>query len=92
MAQRLACDTSSLEARLKAGGRKYVALALISSRTPMSPDVGGYGSTLGGYTAIFDGWFVFSGGLGLQYLDYTIDGLGMSGLAPTAHTTIGFAF
>src|SRR5690606_40075256 len=37
MAQRLACDTSSLEARLKAGGRKYVALALISSRTPMSP-------------------------------------------------------
>lgn len=55
-------------------------------------DLGGYGSALGGYTAIFDGWFVFSGGLGLQYLDYTVDGLGTSGLAPAAHTTIGFAF
>lgn len=55
-------------------------------------DLGGYGSALGGYTAILDGWFVLSGGLGLQYLDYTVDGLGTSGLAPAAHTTIGFAF
>lgn len=55
-------------------------------------DVGGYISALGGYTACFDEWFILSGGLGVQYLHYTVDGLGTEGIAPAAHTTIGFAF
>ena len=55
-------------------------------------DVGGYVSALGGYTACFDDWFILAGGLGVQYLHYTVDGLGTKGIAPAAHTTIGVAF
>jgi hypothetical protein len=53
---------------------------------------GGYVSALGGYTAIFDGGFVLSGGLGVQYLHYRVAGLGPEGVLPAAHTTFGVAF
>jgi hypothetical protein len=59
---------------------------------PSSATPGGYVSALGGYTAIFDGWFVLSGGAGVQYLHYRVDGLGPKGIFPALHTTIGVAF
>lgn len=54
--------------------------------------VGGYVSLLAGYTWIYDDWFVLSGGLGIQYLDYTVGGTGLSGVLPAAHTALGVAF
>jgi hypothetical protein len=62
-------------------------------RTPDdATSFGGYVSALGGYTAIFDGWFVLAGGLGVQYLHYTVDGLGPKRVFVAAHTTVGVAF
>ncbi|MFN3201182.1 MAG: hypothetical protein ACE366_22470 [Bradymonadia bacterium] len=52
----------------------------------------GYVSGLGGYTAIFDGWFVLSGGLGVQYISYKVGDVGTRGVLPAAHTTLGVAF
>lgn len=54
--------------------------------------LGGYGSALVGYSALFGGWFVLAGGLGVNYLQYEVAGLGTSGILPAAHTTIGAAF
>lgn len=67
-------------------------LAHIEATDTGVTDIGGYGSVLGGYTAIFDGWFVVSGGLGGQYLAYSADGAGVEGFLPAAHTTVGVAF
>lgn len=53
---------------------------------------GGYASVLVGYSAIFDGWLVLAGGLGVQYLQYEVAGLGPTGVLPAAHTTAGVAF
>lgn len=53
---------------------------------------GGYLSALGGYTWIWDGWLVLAGGLGVQYLHYTVEGLGPKGVFPAAHSTLGVAF
>ncbi|MCX4246933.1 hypothetical protein [Paraliomyxa miuraensis] len=55
-------------------------------------NVGGYVSALGGYTGILRGWFVLSGGLGVQYIHYTVDGLGTRTFFPAAHTALGVAF
>ncbi len=66
-------------------------VAHITPSTDVS-GVGGYVSALAGYTAIFDGWFVLAGGLGLQYMHYHVDGIGPKGILPAAHTTIGVAF
>lgn len=52
----------------------------------------GYVSALGGYTAIFDGWFVLSGGLGVQYISYKVKDVGLRGVIPAAHTALGVAF
>lgn len=54
--------------------------------------VGGYVSTLAGYTWIYEGTLVLSGGLGVQYIDYDLEGKGQKGLFPAAHSTIGIAF
>lgn len=59
---------------------------------PNTEAFGGYVSALVGYTAIFEGWFVLSGGLGIQYLSYRVAGNGPSGVLPAAHTTVGVAF
>ena len=53
---------------------------------------GGYASVLGGYTHIFGSGLVLSGGLGVQYIHYTIENLGPSLWAPALHTTLGWAF
>ncbi|MFK8001759.1 MAG: hypothetical protein AB8H86_19345 [Polyangiales bacterium] len=53
--------------------------------------VGGYGSLLAGYTWVHKR-LVLGGGLGVQYLAYSLRGQGPSGLAPAAHTVIGVAF
>lgn len=55
-------------------------------------EFGGYGSALVGYTWIHNGWFVLSGGAGIQYLSYSIDEHGPEGVAPALHTNIGVAF
>ena len=52
---------------------------------------GGYGSVLVGTTAIFGDRFVLSGGAGVQYLHYTIDGFGAQGPFPALHTALGVA-
>lgn len=54
--------------------------------------LGGYGSGLLGYSAVFRGRWVLAGGLGVQYLHYTVEGRGPQGLFPAAHTAIGVAF
>ena len=57
-------------------GARLVGAALttdVSGDRTWSP--GGYASLLGGYTAIIDGWFVLSGAVGGQYLNYTVEGL-----------------
>lgn len=54
--------------------------------------LGGYGSGLIGYSAVFQGRWVLAGGLGVQYLHYTVEGRGPQGLFPAAHTAIGVAF
>jgi len=59
---------------------------------PKTTSLGGYVSLLVGYTWIYDDWFVLSGGLGVQYLDYTVGQSGISGVLPAAHTAIGVAF
>jgi len=66
-------------------------VAHITPSTDVS-GTGGYLSALAGYTAIFDGWFVLAGGLGVQYMHYHVDGIGPKGILPAAHTTIGVAF
>lgn len=54
--------------------------------------LGGYGSALGGYTWIVADRLVLSLGGGVQYLHYTVGGLGPKTFAPAAHTAIGIAF
>jgi len=53
---------------------------------------GGYVSALVGYTHIFGRRWVLAGGLGIQYLHYSVGGVGTEGVLPAAHTTVGFAF
>lgn len=53
---------------------------------------GGYASALVGYTHIIDRRWVLSGGLGIQYIHYSVDGVGLEGVLPAAHTTVGVAF
>lgn len=55
-------------------------------------DFGGYVSALGGVTHVFDSGLLLAGGLGVQYIRYTIGPFGVSGILPAAHTTLGFAF
>lgn len=53
---------------------------------------GGYGSGLIGYTWLPFGWLALSGGAGVQYLRYGIDGFGTEGILPALHTAVGIAF
>lgn len=54
--------------------------------------IGGYGSALVGHTWIFAGRWVLAAGAGVNYLRYTIAGMGTEGLLPAAHTAVGVAF
>lgn len=69
-------------------GRNVVA----QLRTDTNTEIGGYTSLVGGYTAIINDWMVLSGGVGIQYLWYDIDGMGPSGPFPAFHTALGVAF
>ena len=53
---------------------------------------GVYTSLLVGGTVIVDRWLVLSGGLGVSFFRYAVDGYGVSGFIPAAHTAIGVAF
>ncbi|GEM_PF-1893977 len=53
---------------------------------------GGYGSAIFGYTWIFSDRWVAALGAGVNYLKYTIAGMGTEGWLPGAHTAIGLAF
>ena len=59
---------------------------------PPATGFAGYGSALGGWTAIVGERWVLSGGLGAQYLAYGVAEYGIYGLAPAAHTAVGVAF
>lgn len=62
-----------------------------TDRTEIS-EFGGYISALAGHTWMFDEVFVVGLGLGIQRIDYTVDGLGIQGTLPAAHSTVGVAF
>lgn len=69
-----------------------VTARLQTTEGPEKTAFGGYISALGGYTWIADGWFVLAGGVGVQYIHYKVAGLGIEGVLPAAHTTLGVAF
>ncbi|MCO4762725.1 MAG: DUF3575 domain-containing protein [Myxococcales bacterium] len=75
-------------------GQVRGVVALVQSDISTGPQsaMGGYGSALVGYTAIFGGRWVLAGGAGVQYLRYTIGNMGVKGVLPAAHTTVGVAF
>jgi len=54
--------------------------------------VGGYGSTLGGYTGIVGQTVVLSGGAGVQRIQYGVGDYGVRGWFPALHTAVGVAF
>ena len=54
--------------------------------------IAGYTSALVGYTGVLGPGLVLSGGLGVSWFDYGAGGYGVHGLAPPAHTNIGWAF
>lgn len=57
-----------------------------------STAIGGYGSALVGYTWIFQGRWVLAGGVGAQYLHYSIANMGPKMWFIAAHSTVGVAF
>lgn len=65
-------------------------LARLSSDTATS--AGGYVSVLVGHTWIIGRRWVLAAGVGIQYVHYTVAGMGATGLLPAAHTTVGVAF
>lgn len=69
-----------------------VIARLSTARGGGQSGLGGYASALVGYNAIFAGRWVLGGGLGVQYLHYTIAGMGPKRFFVAAHTTVGVAF
>lgn len=67
-------------------------LAYMSTPDGSESNLGGWGSVLGGYTAIFADRWVLAGGLGVQYFQYSVGGMGLEGFSPAAHTNLGVAF
>lgn len=68
-------------------------IARVSTVDPVSAArVGGYASALVGYTAVVGPGFVLSGGLGVSWFDYGVLDHGVHGLAPAAHTNLGWGF
>lgn len=55
-------------------------------------NLAGYTSGLVGYTAVLGPGLVLSGGLGVSWFDYGSGGYGVYGLAPAAHTNVGWGF
>lgn len=67
--------------------------ARVASHLPAeAAQFGGYVSALAGCTWIWQDFWVLAGGLGGQYIDYTVAGRGPRGLFPAAHTAVGVAF
>jgi hypothetical protein len=68
-------------------------LASVSTTEPSpASNLGGYTSALVGFTGILGPGLVLSGGLGVSYFDYGVLDYGVHGVAPAAHTTVGWAF
>lgn len=59
---------------------------------PEETGLGGYVSALGGYTWIFDDRWVLAAGAGVQSIHYMLQGQGVEGILPAAHTALGVAF
>jgi hypothetical protein len=59
---------------------------------PRRTGPGGYTSALVGGTGVLGRGFVLSGGLGVSWFAYGVDGLGRYGPLPAAHTNLGWAF
>ncbi len=54
--------------------------------------LGGYISAIGGYSLIVRDRWVIAGGVGIQYIHYSVGGVGPEGVIPAAHTAVGVAF
>lgn len=68
-------------------------LARVSTDEPTSAaELGGYTSTLVGYTAVMGPGLVLSGGAGVSWFHYGVLDYGVYGFAPALHTNIGWAF
>lgn len=77
------------------GGWVMLRGVLAATHTDTPTDVsavGGYTSALVGYTGVLGPGLVLSGGVGVSYFDYGAGAYGVHGLAPAAHTAIGWAF
>ena len=71
---------------------RTVLSRLSTTEAPKEATAGGYSSVLIGYTGVIGAHFVLSGGAGVNYLYYDIQGYGTSGFFPALHTNLGVAF
>lgn len=71
--------------------RGVIARVSVEEPAPAAA-LGGYGSLLIGQTFLLRDFWILSGGAGLQFLHYSVDGQGIEGFLPALHTTLGFAF
>lgn len=74
------------------GGWVMARGVLARASTEHTGNLAGYTSALVGYTAILGPGFTLSGGLGVSWFDYGAGRYGVHGIAPAAHTNLGWAF
>ncbi|TNE44761.1 MAG: DUF3575 domain-containing protein [Deltaproteobacteria bacterium] len=74
------------------GVRGVLAHLRADTQDGLRTSIGGYVSILAGYTWLVARWLVLSAGVGVQYLHYQVDGMGVEGVLPALHTNIGVAF
>lgn len=69
-------------------------LRVVTARLSFNDEarLGGYVSGLFGYAWNVTDCLVLSGALGVSYFDYSVGGVGVSGVLPGAHTAIGLVF
>ena len=72
----------------------WAGLRFVNARLSFENEnrLGGYVSGLFGYAWHFSKFWLISGALGISYFDYSVGGVGVSGVLPAAHTGIGVVF
>ena len=74
------------------GGWGMLRGVLARLSTENTAQWGGYTSALLGYTAILGPGLVLSGGAGISWFNYGVEGYGVHGFAPALHSNVGWAF
>lgn len=72
----------------------WASVRVVGSRLTKDSDseFGGYAGVLGGYTWLVGERFTLAMGLGVQYFEFQVSGVGVQGFLPAAHTALGVAF